>query len=77
LTKTVRTATDNPSSMVKRSRGQSGEVPRRRSCRPMVPPDSCFHSQTLSTKAARPRSRRDDPWAANSRSTTIWVAMPA
>ena len=44
----------------------------------MVPPDSAFHSQTFSTKASRPMSRRPMlPWAASWRSTTIWVAMPA
>ena len=40
--------------MVKRSRAQSGEAPRRRSCRVIVPPDSAFHSQTRSMKASRP-----------------------
>ena len=43
-----------PSSMVKRSRGQSSEAPRRRSWRVMVPPDSAFHCQTRSTNASRP-----------------------
>ena len=40
--------------MVKRSRGQSAEAPRRRSWRMMVPPDCAFHSQTFSRKASRP-----------------------
>ena len=47
VTNTVRTASDRPSSMVKRSRAQSTEVPRRRIWWVMLPPDSAFHSQTL------------------------------
>jgi hypothetical protein len=44
----------------------------------MAPPLSAFHSQTFSTKASRPISRRPTlPAAASWRSTTIWVAMPA
>ena len=43
----------------------------------MVPPDSAFHSQTLSTKVSRPRSWRLMPSAPSIRSTTICVAMPA
>ena len=42
--------------MVKRSRRQSGEAPRRRSWRVIVPPDSAFHSQTRSMNASRPSS---------------------
>ena len=43
-----------------------------------MPPDSPFQSQTFCTKASRPSSRRPTlPAAANWRSTTIWVAMPA
>ena len=63
--------------MVKRSRDQSGEEPRRRSWRPMVPPDSAFQDQTRSMKASRPRVRRSVPSSANWRSTTICVAIPA
>ena len=64
--------------MVKRSRAQSQEAPRRLSWRMMVPPDSSFHSQTRSTNASRPevvlglalgRELRARP--------RIWVAMPA
>ena len=44
--------------MVKRSRDQSQEAPRRLSWRTMVPPDSSFHSQTRWTNSSRPRSRR-------------------
>ena len=46
--------------MVKRSRDQSQEAPSRFSWLTMVPPDSAFHSQTFSTNASRPRSRRSD-----------------
>ena len=65
--------------MVKRSRDQSQEAPRRFSWLTMAPPDSAFHAQTRSTKASRPM-RRGGRAAARSmswRSTTIWVAMPA
>ncbi len=63
--------------MVKRSRGQSGEAPRRRSWLVIAPPDSAFHSQTFSRNFSRPRSVRFLPCFASSRSTTICVAMPA
>ena len=65
--------------MVKRSRLQSAEAPSRRSWRAMWPPERSFHSQTLATNASRPSSRRPMllPAFASSRSTTIWVAMPA
>ena len=36
-----------------------------------------FHSQTLAINAGRPRSKRETPVLASSRSTTICVAMPA
>ena len=63
--------------MVKRSRCQSSEAPRRRSWRVMVPPDCAFHSQTCLRKASRPMARRSWPCEASRRSTTICVAMPA
>ncbi|GJE41843.1 hypothetical protein AEGHOMDF_1012 [Methylobacterium soli] len=64
--------------MVKRSRDQSQEAPRRLSWLTMAPPDSAFQAQTRSTKASRPRLRRSGaPVSARRRSTTIWVAMPA
>lgn len=63
--------------MVKRSRDQSTEEPRRRICRVMLPPDCSFHSQIFSRNFSRPRSWRLTPWAPSWRSTTIWVAMPA
>ena len=44
--------------MVKRSRGQSSEAPRRRNWRVMVPPDSAFHCQTRSRNASRPSAWR-------------------
>ena len=44
--------------MVKRSRDQSQEAPRRFSWLMMMPPDSAFHSQTFSTNSSRPMSRR-------------------
>ena len=64
--------------MVKRSRSQSTEFPKRRICDVIVPPDSFFHSHTLSINASRPISVRDG-WfsAASLRSTTICVAIPA
>ena len=44
----------------------------------ITPPDLAFHSQTFSTKASRPMSRRLWlPASASWRSTTICVAMPA
>jgi len=77
-TNTSRTASDRPSSMVKRSRGQSSDAPSRRNCRVMVPPDSAFQSQTRRMKASRPMARRSGCFcSASSRSTTICVAMPA
>ena len=43
----------------------------------MAPPDCAFQSHTRAVKASRPIAWRDWPSAASSRSTTIWVAMPA
>ena len=63
--------------MVKRSRDQSTESPRRCIWPRMRPPDSAFQAQTRSTNASRPRSKRVLPSLASSRSTTFWVAMPA
>ena len=63
--------------MVKRSRAQSSEEPRRRSCPVMAPPDSAFQAHTRRMNASRPSACRVVPAAANWRSTTIWVAMPA
>ena len=63
--------------MVKYSRDQSHEAPRRRICRVMVEPDCSFHSQTRSTNFSRPSSRRVVPSCSSWRSTTICVAMPA
>jgi len=63
--------------MVKRSRSQSQEAPRRFSWPMICPPDSPFHCQTRSIKASRPSSKRSFPSAASWRSTTFWVAMPA
>ena len=63
--------------MVKRSRDQSGEVPRRRICLVMVLPEYSFHSHTFSMNFSRPRSWREMPCASSWRSTTICVAMPA
>ncbi len=76
-TKVSRTAAERPSSIVKRSRDQSPEVPSRRICRVIVEPDSSFHVHTRSTNFSRPRSRRDTPSPRSWFSTTIWVAMPA
>ena len=43
---------------MKRSRFQSGLVPRRRIWAVMEPPENSFHSQTFSRNFARPRSWR-------------------
>ena len=40
--------------MVKRSRDQSTESPRRLICLVMAPPDLAFHSQTFSMNFSRP-----------------------
>ena len=65
------------SSIVKYSRDQSTQAPRRRIWSVMAEPYWCFHSQTRSVKASRPRVLRSVPSAASWRSTIIWVAMPA
>ena len=48
------TPRDRLSSMVKYSRLQSAEEPRRRNCSVIALPDFCFHSQTFSTNFSRP-----------------------
>ena len=64
--------------MVKRSRDQSHEAPRRLSWLMMVPPDSAFQAHTFSRNFSRPISRRCGSCRSIiCRSTTIWVAMPA
>ncbi len=64
--------------MVKASRDQSQEAPRRLSWPMIVPRDFCFCAQTRAVKAVRPIwARVPSPLAAISRSVTIWVAMPA
>ncbi len=63
--------------MVKRSRGQSGEQPSRRSWLTMVPPDSAFHSQTRSMNLSRPSWCLSICRSASWLVTTISVAMPA
>ncbi len=55
------TAAESPSSIVKRSRDQSPEVPSRRIWFVIVEPDSCFHFQTRSTNFSRPISSRGVP----------------
>ena len=63
--------------MVKRSRDQSHDAPRRRNCCEMIPPDSAFHSHTRFRNASRPMARRSVLFSFwSNRSTTIWVAMP-
>ena len=64
------------SSMVKYSRGQSADAPRRRTCPVIVLPDFSFHSQTFSTNFAAQVVARN-LWASSCLSTTICVAMPA
>ncbi len=63
--------------MVKRSRLQSTPSPSRRIWAPIVPPESCFQSQTLSMNSSRPKSSFVLPSTASCFSTTVWVAMPA
>ncbi len=63
--------------MVNTLRDQSPDAPSRRIWRSMVSPECCFHSQTLSTNASRPRPSRVRLSAARLRDTTISVAMPA
>jgi hypothetical protein len=43
----------------------------------ITPPYSRSHSQTRSTNASRPRSKRVVPSFRSSFSTTAWVAIPA
>jgi hypothetical protein len=45
--------------MVKASRDQSQEAPRRLSCSRIVPPDCAFHAQTWDRNSSRLMSRRD------------------
>ena len=64
--------------MVKRSRLQSQEAPRRFSWLMIRPPDSAFHAQTFSRNFSRPMARRFGSCRSIiCRSTTICVAMPA
>jgi hypothetical protein len=64
--------------MVKALRVQSQEAPRRFNWLTIVSPDWPFHSQTCFRNFSRPISRRPVCCDfASSRSTTIWVAMPA
>ena len=64
--------------MVKTARSQSSEQPSRFSCAKILSPVRCRQSQTRATKASRPMScRLFLSVARSSRSTTIWVAMPA
>ena len=67
----------SPSSRVNRSRDQSQEAPRRRSCWVMKPPYSRFHCHTRASKASRPISLRLAPSAASIFSTTICAAVHA
>ena len=76
-TKASRTACDNPSSSVNRSRDQSHEAPSRIICFLIVPPDSAFHCHTRRSNSSRPSMCRSRCSSASLRSTTICVAMPA
>ncbi len=77
-TKTLSTASERPGSIVKRSRDQSQEAPRRFSWLMIVPPDSSFQAQTSLRNASRPIVRRSVRFSlASLRSTIICVAMPA
>ena len=64
--------------MVKRSRLQSSEAPSTGAARRCARRTCSFHSQTRSRNSSRPRSwRLFLSVFLSSRSTTIWVAMPA
>ncbi len=72
------TAAEYGGSIVKIARSQSSEQPSFLSCAKMRSPVSRRHCQIRSTKASRPRSwRLFFCLLRSSRSTTIWVAMPA
>ena len=59
-------------------REKSHDAPNRLSWLIIVPPDCSFHFQTFSKNASRPNSDLDGSlFFANSRSTTICVAIPA
>ena len=58
-TNTSRTASDSPSSMVKRNRSQSHDAPSRFNCSMIVSPDFAFHSQTRSRNRSRPSASRE------------------
>ncbi len=73
----MRTARDSPGSRVNRSRDQSTEMPRAFIWAVMWACDFSFQAQTSRRKVSRPRSWRVTPFFASSRSTTIWVAIPA
>ena len=77
LTKTSRTAREQPSSMVKRSRDQSQLAPMRRSWEVMRPPNSSFHAQARRRKPSRPRLSLVRPSCAIFSTTFTSVAMDA
>ncbi len=64
--------------MVKRCRSKSSEKPSAFICSRMRPPYFSFHCHTRSRNFSRPTSWRDFcSRRIRSRSTSIWVAMPA
>ena len=63
--------------MVNRSLSQSQDEPSLLSWLMILPPYSFRHSQTRSMNLSRPIWWRSVPSAANWRSTTFWVAIPA
>ncbi len=68
-TNVLSTARLRPSSMVKRSRDQSADAPRRRCCWLIAPPDSSFHFQTASMILRGPWLTRLCCFSASWRST--------
>jgi hypothetical protein len=77
VTKQWATARLRASSMVKASRGQSREQPRRLIWPTMVPWVRSFQAQARSRKPSRPSSALPRPSAASCRVTTLSVAMLA
>jgi hypothetical protein len=71
------TALEYAGSMVNWVRSQSQDAPSLWSCSRIFPPFSRRHSHTRLTKASRPSSCRVFFCLRSSRSTTVWVAIPA
>src|SRR5260364_207142 len=76
-TKASVTACERGASIVKYSRFQSIDRPRRRICCVIVEPDAFFHAQTRLINPSRPSARRVSCCTSSWRSTISCVAMPA